>query len=253
MNVNVTFLSQDLDQLESTVCIVVDVLRASSSIATLLGGGAARVIVAESVDLARAMHAAQPDALLCGEAGGLPPVGFDYGNSPTAFEGVELTGRSVILATSNGTRLLARLAGARAAYVGSLLNLSACARAAWESAAEADAVTIVCAGNEYGAAFNLEDAAVAGAFVEQLLAESNTVLQDTGNEASRPVLSDAALAALRLWQSYSEPRAIFAESTHGQLLLRIGFADDLDRCAEIGRYDVAPLLNQGEGGVLVLT
>src|SRR5438093_13553874 len=88
-----------------SVCIVVDVLRASSSIVTLLERGARPVIAAGSIEEARSLYQRLPGFILCGERGGFPPAGFDYGNSPAEFFRLDLDGRSAILATSNGTRL----------------------------------------------------------------------------------------------------------------------------------------------------
>src|SRR5438445_5589684 len=93
-----------------SVCVVIDVLRASSSIVTLLERGCEAVVVATDIEEARRLHGVLPDYLLCGEAEGLPPEGFDYGNSPVEFSRLELAGKSAVLATSNATRVLAALA-----------------------------------------------------------------------------------------------------------------------------------------------
>ena len=236
MLLDVAFLPADVRHPERRVCIVIDALRASSTIATLFARGVAGVVVAGTVDEARALHARLPGALLCGESGGLPPPGFDHGNSPAEFERLELSGRTVVLATSNGTRALALLAGARAVYVGSLLNLSACTHAALETAETSDGIAVVCAGNELGRSFSLEDTVVAGAFVERI-----SGIAGSGDGAQ---LSDAATAALRLWRSYAdEPRAAFHDAVHGRALVRLGLGPDLDACAQVDRYEVAPRLH----------
>src|SRR6266542_482613 len=122
MRIDVALLpGQEFDRSRS-VCVVVDVLRASSSIVTLLEGGARPVIAAGSIDDARTLRERLPAYLLCGEAGGLPPEGFDYGNSPAEFSRLRVQRKGAILATSNGTRLLASLAAAPAVLVGCLLN-----------------------------------------------------------------------------------------------------------------------------------
>jgi 2-phosphosulfolactate phosphatase len=253
VRLDVAFLPADVRQPETSVCIVIDALRASSTIATLFGRGVREVVVAGEIDEARRLHAGLPGALLCGEEGGLPPAGFDHGNSPVEFAGMELVGRAVVMATSNGTRALAALAGARAVFVGSLLNLSACARAARAaaSASDAESITVVCAGTELGTRFSLEDTTVAGAFVERLVRDAGD-LPWQGEGGLR--LTDAATAAYRLWRSYpGGARLAFGEATHGQHLIRIGMAADLDFCAQVDRYDVAPRLTRLETGAGALT
>ena len=225
---------------------MIDALRASSTIATVFGRGVGTVAVAGTIEDARLLHRDMPGSLLCGEAGGLPPEGFDHGNSPVEFERLDLAGRSLVLATSNGTRALAALDTARAIFVGSLLNLSACARAALATAPGAEAITVVCAGTDLGTSFSLEDTVVAGAFVERILADAA--------ERRDLSLTDRATTALRLWQSYSgDPRAAFDEAEHGRLLVQIGLREDLDACAAVDRYAVAPRLKVTVDGRLLLT
>ena len=239
MDLDVAFLPRDVLEPESSVCIVIDALRATSTAATLLARGARQVVVAGTIDEARRLKAAMPEALLCGEVGGLPPEGFDHGNSPVEFEGLDLDGRRVILATSNGTRALAGLRSARAVFTGSLLNLTACARLAAIVATSQGSLTVVCSGAELGTRFSLEDTVVAGAFVDRIV---------TALEGGRTVLSDAATAALRLWRSYADrPRAAFGDAAHGRALVQIGMGADLDRCAEVDRYGVVPRLRVDDG------
>lgn len=247
MEIDVALLPALLERPEGSVCVVVDALRATSSIAVILAGGAREIAVAPSIGEARALKAGQlPDALLCGEERALPPEGFDHGNSPVEFARLDLAGRRVILATSNGTRALALCAGAPAVFAGSLLNRAAVARAA---AAEATArgvdLAFVCAGARYGQAFSVEDAGVCGALVEQV------VKMDDGPLGGLR-LTDGATAAYRIWRSCPAPRALMGESRHGQALAALGLETDLDLCAVTDRYDVAPRLHQTDEGLLVL-
>ena len=249
MLVDVAFLPAEVRQPESSVCIVIDARRASSTIATLFGRGVRDVVVAGEIDEARRLHAALPGALLCGEVGGLPPAGFDYGNSPVEFDQMNLAGRTVVMATSNGTRALAALAEARAVFVGSLLNLSTCVRAARAAATGAESITVVCAGTELGTRFSLEDTTVAGAFVERLVRDGGD-RPWLGEEPEGGLsLTDSATAAYRLWRSYpAGARLAFGEATHGRHLVRIGMAADLDFSSHVDRYDVAPRLTRPPAG-----
>lgn len=242
MRLDVALLPRDCVEPETSVCIVVDALRASSTIAVLFGRGAALVAVAGTIEDARLLYRDMPDSLLCGEVGGLPPDGFDFGNSPAEFEATDLEGRRLVLATSNGTRALAALDTARAVYTGSLLNRAAVVQAA--VAAAGGAISVVCSGTELGTRFSLEDTVVAGALVDEIC----RVLDDSIVERT-----DTATAARRLWHTYgAAPRQAFDDSVHGQLLLDLGFDADLDLCARLDRYPVAPRLQVTVDGRLLL-
>lgn len=207
---------------DGRVCIVVDVLRASSTIVTMLERGCERVVVAAHIDGARALKERLPDHLLCGEAGGLPPEGFDYGNSPVEFSRLDLHGKSAILATTNGTRALVEVAGtASAVLVGCLLNLTAVVGAAARLAEEAGTgISIACAGD---AGSSEEDFAVGRAMVA--IAEGR-VIEDVAREVR--------------------------ESRHADTLRRIGLGADVEYCARMDASGVVPVLERG-GGMLVLT
>ena len=198
------------------VCIVVDVLRASSTIVTLLERGCERVVIAADIEEARKLRERLPDHLLCGEVGGLPPEGFDYGNSAVEFSRLDLTGKSVILATTNGTRVLARAAnGAAAVFVGCLLNRTAVADAAEAMAQKHNCdVSVICASDED------DDLAAADAIAH--------VPPDAG-----------VILRVRV-------------SPHAEKLRAIGLGEDVDYCAQVDVSGVVPLLQPGEDGLLVL-
>lgn len=227
--------------------MVVDALRATSAIAAMFARGVEEIAVTASVEEGLALKAqAMPDRLLCGEAGGLPPEGFDYGNSPAEFSRLDLGGRRAILATSNGTRALVRASAAPVVFTGSLLNRTAVCRAAADEAARRGlGLVFLCAGNELARAFSLEDTAVCGALVEAVVRDHAGGLDDLW-------LTDSAMAAYRVWRSYPSPRLAFGEARHGQGLARLGLAADLDFCAQLDLYDVAPRLARGTDGTLTL-
>jgi len=226
------------------VCVVVDVLRASSSIVTLLERGCGAVVVATDIAEARRLHSALPGYLLCGEEHGLPPEGFDYGNSPVEFSRLDLAGKSAVLATSNGTRVLAALAAeAPVVLVGGLLNRTSVAKAALAIAAERGLdVQVVCSAAYGGSVLVLEDALGAGAIADAAMtAEPGLVAGDAARFArdafamSRPRIAEAVRSAY-----------------HAQELVDVGLGDDVAYCAQMDTSSVAPLLERGEGGMLVL-
>ena len=189
---------------------------------------------------------ADPHYILCGERGGLPPRGFQYGNSPVEFAGLDLGGRRAILCTSNGTRALARVATAPLVLVGALLNASAVARAAVEATgARGVGVAVVCSGDEGGTAFSLEDALGAGAIVDAVVG--------LGREAPRLELSDAALAALTIYRAHQgQEQATLRASTHARDLEALGLGEDLSFCARRDAFATVPYLLRDEEGRPVL-
>ena len=248
MKLQVALLPRLLRQPQSSVCLVIDALRASSSIATLFAQGAEEVIVAGSATAARRIAVQEPGRyLLCGEVGGLPPRGFDYGNSPSEFAALDLRRRRIILSTTNGTKALRRLSASPAVIVGALLNAAAAVEALLAEARSRDAdAALVCSGLEAGSAFSLEDAFVAGALVETAVAEAR-------RHGSALTLTDDALAACRLYQSYrGDALACFREAEHGRSLIGIGLAHDLQFCAQVDRYNVVPRLRRDPSGCLSL-
>jgi 2-phosphosulfolactate phosphatase len=242
--VDVALLPGQLHDLDGSVCVVVDVLRASSSVVTLLERGAEEVVAAKDIEEARRLKASLPGHLLCGEADGLPPDGFDYGNSPAEFSRLDLGGKSAILATSNGTRLIAGVSSAGAVMVGCLLNRTAVARAAVEIARERGLdITVYVSAAHGGTRFVLEDALGAAAIADAALGFAPDL------EASDP-----ALFARAAFQA-TEDRiaAAVGAAYHAKELAEMGLGADVEYCARLDVSGVAPLLTPGDGGELVLS
>ncbi len=245
MNIEVALVPALLTDPSTKICLVVDLLRASSTIVTMLDRGASEVLVCPTIDDARRLASARPGRyLLCGEVGSLPPLGFDYGNSPTEFSTLDLRGRRLILATTNGTAALAAAADAPAVLVASLLNLSAAAEAALREARPRQLdIAVVCAGRGFGRYFGMEDAFCAGALVERMLAVSS----------ERPRLWNDAIAARRLYRSYRRsPLAALNDADHTRSLLDVGLGHDIDFCAQVDVSRLVPRLYRDPDGRLVL-
>ena len=243
MRIDVALLPGQTPEHSRSICIVIDVLRASSSIVTLLEGGASPVIAAASIENARALHERLPVYLLCGEKDGLPPEGFNYGNSPAEFSRLDFSNRGAILATSNGTRMLAAVAEAPAVLVGCLLNRAAVAEAALRIALERDLdIAVVCSAAYGGSTFVLEDAVGAGAIIDACL---RTDASAEGSDAAR-FAADAFVTAAR-----DLPGAV-AAAYHARELSEAGFTEGVSHCARLDVSTVAPLLTRGEDGVLTL-
>jgi 2-phosphosulfolactate phosphatase len=227
-----------------SVCVIVDVLRASSSIVTMLDRGAECVAAAADVEDALRLHRRLSSYILCGERDGLPPKGFDYGNSPAEFSRLDLREKAAILATSNGTRILTALADrSPAVVVGSLLNRTAAARAAVQIATERGLdVALVCSAAYGGSGFVLEDALGAGAIADA-----------AGRLPGGPELSDAARFAAGAFRAASAglPEAL-RSAYHARELVQAGLGQDVEYCARLDVSEAAPVLERGEDGVLLL-
>jgi 2-phosphosulfolactate phosphatase len=207
--------------------VVIDVLRATTSIVVAFQHGCRSILPVASAAEARSARAASPDAVLAGEEGGLRVPGFDLGNSPREFTREAVSGRDVILTTSNGTKSLRAIAGGRMVAIGAFRNRAATAD--WLVGRGADGL-IVCSGYEGG--FSLEDAVCAGAVVDR-----------AAQLATGLVLGDGARACQALWQRFgSDLVRLFRETDWGRRMLALGFEADLAVCAELDATDVAPLM-----------
>jgi 2-phosphosulfolactate phosphatase len=201
------------------VGVVVDVLRATSTLAQALASGYRRVLCCAEIEEARALAVAEGPAKLAGERGLEHIPGFDYGNSPRELAG-EPAADTLILTTTNGTRLLVSAASRfERVYVGSLLNLDAVATAAQEGGED---VAILCAGVLGELA--LDDAYCAGRIAERL--------------GGRP--ADSATAAIRIAHSFGSGLEGLGASRSAANLRRHGLEEDIEWCARENALDVAP-------------
>lgn len=206
--------------LSQTVCVVFDILRATTTMLTALSQGAAEIIPVSEIPEALALRKTDPNLLLAGEREGLRisaaqtgSVDFDFGNSPREFTADKVKGRRIAITTTNGTRALRACAGAGEVQVGAFLNMAALARRI--EASPNRSVMIVCAGTAEEA--SLEDTLAAGALCEKLAGAK---------------LSDSAEIALATYLHH-KPNLIAAVSAarNGRKLLSIPeLAADLGVC-----------------------
>jgi 2-phosphosulfolactate phosphatase len=218
-------------RLAGATALVIDVLRASTTIITALGNGAACVVPVETVEEARARKAALgADAILAGERHGDPPEGFDLGNSPLEFTAARVGGRTIILTTSNGTRALT--AARPAAAVGVAAFVNAGAAAAWASSRGGD-VVLVCSGSLGTPA--LDDQACAGVLVARLTAE-------TPGATLTPAAEEAQTVGLRYAKDLEQ---LARDAPHARGLARKGHAADIAVCLVLDTSVVVPTLVPG--------
>jgi 2-phosphosulfolactate phosphatase len=236
MNIDVAFVPAEARRWPPMVCVVIDELRASSTITTLIDLGCTDISVTASLREARRLARAR-GSLLAGERDGRTPRGFDTNNSPAELARTAVRGRSVVLCTTNGTAVISRLRRMTPLLVGCLLNARACAEETLRQALALGAdVGIVCAGDR--GRFTLEDALTAGLLLERLLELA----------VARRVpcrLSDSAEAAIRLRSTYPDLLAAFQASSTGQLLRDIHAEEDLEVCCHVDSSRTVPVVNVG--------
>lgn len=221
------------------VAVVIDVLRATSVMASALAAGAARIVtcreVAEASELAARWH---PNALLCGERGCRPIEGFDLGNSPAEYVSSRVRDKTLVLTTTNGTRAIEAAAGAEQLVTASFLNLSAVV----ESLAGARSVQLICAGTE--GEITAEDVLLAGAIICQCESDYAAELQDDDSTLARELWrSWAATATDGHDQRFPDPTRLarrLRETRGGKNLVRLGYDEDLQRCAVIDAVTAVP-------------
>ncbi|MEO7084452.1 MAG: 2-phosphosulfolactate phosphatase [Gemmatimonadaceae bacterium] len=217
--------------LAGRVVAVIDVLRASSSIATALANGARAIIPLESseevIDRAKAFE--RREIRLAGERRMLAIPGFDLGNSPREFTREVVSGHTILMATTNGTPAITNTAGARDVVVASYVNFTpvlSMLRAALRGGTD---VTIVCAGRDRQ--FALEDAGCAGRFVTH-----------ASKRLTGVVTGDAAQACALIDKKYGDNiLRLFDAAEHGRALRAAGLGEDLEACAALDSYPVVPL------------
>lgn len=221
----------------ASCAVVVDVLRATSTVATALGHGASYVVARTDVDDAFAareeLERRGEEPVLGGERGGHKVPGFDLGNSPLEYGAQRVAGKPLVLCTSNGTAALERCREASRLFAAAFLNAAATAAAV---ARGAEPVVLCCAGKE--GAPSLEDVCCAGLIASRLL------------ETYAFELDDATAMALLCWERHaSDVGRMLADCNHGRYLGSLGFGRDLEFCGRVDAFDVAAA--RGEGGKLV--
>lgn len=223
--------------LSETACVVIDVLRATSSMVMALANGARAIIPVGEISETMSLRRQDPEILLAGERDGLRisaeisgGISFDLGNSPGEFTSDVVQGKTIAMTTTNGTRALRACAPAHAVVIASFLNLSAATRQVQSLGARH--LLLVCGGTYAEAAY--EDVLCAGAMIDLLAAEN------------ADGLADSALLARKLYRlERADLVAALAQSRNGRrLLTRPDLRDDVTVCAQVDRVEITACLEQ---------
>lgn len=218
--------------LSNRIVIVIDVLRATSVIVKALSEGATEIIPVATVEEAfrKAKTFPQKTTLLGGERNSRRIEGFDLGNSPKEYVPEKISGKRIILTTTNGTRAFDLVSSGKEVLVACFFNLRAIAR--YCLSLEED-LLIFASGDEGN--FSLEDVVCGGMFIEKMVEEEGSIR-----------LTDAAVAARIIYEKFKENLIeVFYSSHHGRDLVKKGFKEDLLYCAQADIYEVVPIFREG--------
>lgn len=225
--------------LRGGVAVIIDVLRASSTMITALENGASRVVPCGSPDEAWRVAASMENdlPLLGGERHGVRIEGFDLGNSPAEYTPAAVTGRPIVFTTTNGTKALLAAQDAEVILIGAFLNLSAIAE---RLLALNRPIHLICAGTDGGVTG--EDVLFAGGLAAKLAGESHGHLWS---------MNDSATIATHHWrQATTESSATVAPADSlaaamrltkgGRNLIDLAFDRDIDLCSRIDAFQIVP-------------
>lgn len=244
----------DLDPVRraETAYIVVDVIRATTTLAVLFEQGARRVLVARDVEAARRVRASLPGALLAGEVNAVAPPDFDHGNSPDEWGRLDLNGREILFSTTNGARGLHAAMGGGPVFAGALRNASAVCAAALEAARHVAAperqrgVAVICSG--LGDQPAEDDSLCAGWLIQALQGVAaqtgGAVTLGPGARQALEWLDDRRRAhdpsgdsPAQLWLAHA-----LTETPAARNVLEVGLGADIAWCADVDASTAVPMV-----------
>lgn len=221
----------NLFDLQDTIVVIIDVFRATSTIATALYNGAARVIPVSAVEECKRLGNEIPGAVTAGEREGKVIEGLQYGNSPAEYPREFIEGKTLVITTTNGTKLLhmAFAQGCSEVITGSFPNLTAVCNHLLKQNKN---VILGCSG--WKDRFNLEDTLFAGAVVEKV--KDYFTIHD-----------DSSLMAMEMYQRHKNDLFQFIQkTTHWHRLAAYGLHEDLQYCVSIDAANVLPIYINGD-------
>lgn len=220
------------DDIRGKTVVVIDVLRATSTILTALENGARSVVPVEDMGAAGkiAINLDPSSYILCGEKDGKKIDGYELGNSPFEYSNEVVSGKTLILNTTNGTKTLVRCMHGAKVYIASFLNVKAVCEHLKHDTNE---ISIVCSG--WKGRLSLEDVLCAGYIVNEVY----------GGEIPADA-KDGAKVAMGLFERFHNDLLPTIHATnHAKRLIGLGFEEDIAYCCEIDKFDFAPEFKEG--------
>ena len=235
MKIDVAFTPYELEKkdLQGKSVVVIDALRATSTMIVAFENGCAGFIPVSTVDEAKQLAAFKkdPHLLLGGERRAMPIEGFHLGNSPRDYRPEKVRGKVVVMTTTNGTRALLAARKGEEVFIGSFLNISALTRRLEEVSRD---VIIACAGEKD--LFCLEDTVCGGGIIDGLEKGGVPILTD-----------DAAMAAKVLYEYYeNDIYGMLSGCAWGQYLESVGLGKDVRICAQVDSSRLVPVYREGK-------
>jgi 2-phosphosulfolactate phosphatase len=220
------------EELRGKTAIIIDVLRASSSITTAINNGARKIIpvadMSDAMKIATTMD--QKDYLLCGEKNGTKIEGYHLGNSPAEYAPDVVKDKTLIFNTTNGTKAIKKAALANQIYVGAFLNQQSILNAIRQ---HDDEVVLICSG--WQGRLSIEDTLFAGSLLHALSGGSLP-------EAAK----DGAKVAFGLFEKYGDDLVgAISKSDHAKRLAELVPNDDISYCCKVNEFDVLPGMRDG--------
>jgi 2-phosphosulfolactate phosphatase len=232
LDVFTTSSSISEEDIRGKTVVVIDVLRATSTILTAISNGAKSVIPVEDMGAAGKI-ATNLDAssyILCGEKDGKQIDGYELGNSPFEYTEEVISGKTLILNTTNGTKALVRCTHASKVYIAAFLNVKAVCELLKE---ETNEISIVCSG--WKGRLSLEDVLCAGYIVHQVY---DGVIPEEAK--------DGAKVAMGLYERFgTEIDSTVHSTNHAKRLIGLGFESDIAYCCEVDKFNIVPEFKEG--------
>ena len=229
MKLDVLFSPVQADELFFTgkTTVVIDVLRASTTIITALSNGAKEVVPVGTIEFAVKVSGGifGGQTLLGGERNTKKIEGFAMGNSPSEYTEEIVSGKTIVFYSTNGSRAIVKAKYSSNLFICSFNNLNALAKHLKKLGED---VIILCSGNNNF--FSLEDSVCAGMLINEF-----------NNENKKVDLTDSSISAMILYKSFGKNiLKMLSETDHGRLLIQNNYNDDLKACADLNNTEVIP-------------
>ncbi len=231
--INPNFIEKE-EQFDKSLVLMIDVLRASSTICAAIYNGASEVIPIESIDKAVQIYSSlsKDKRFLGGERNGLKPSGFDGGNSPSEYTLENIKGKIIVLTTTNGTHIFQKAKDASAKVIVGFVNISEVIQFVKKycDENEINQISILCAGNN--GRISYEDTLCSGAIIEKLTPLFNDL-----------ILTDSSNLAKNLYNIHKDNINEFIYTLdHSKHLKEIGLGEDIEICISTDKYPVVPII-----------